>query len=133
MSNAEFIFFSYLANCLGLTLLVIRSINKKSPRALMRFLFMPILLTFLIGLALQEYMETSIFSNRQLLVSILLFAWCLKSIVSYNSIKIILLSNVLDCVNSAALSSVDEDARCSFWWNRWSIASIDRFLNNFHV
>ena len=133
MSNAEFIFFSYLANCLGLTLLVIRSINKKSPRALMRFLFMPILLTFLIGLALQEYMETSIFSNRQLLVSILLFAWCLKSIVSYNSIKIILLSNVLDCVNSAALSSVDEDACRSFWWNWWSIASIDRFLNNFHV
>jgi steroid 5-alpha reductase family enzyme len=101
MSNAEFIFFSYLANCLGLTLLVIRSINKKSPRALMRFLFMPILLTFLIGLALQEYMETSIFSNRQLLVSILLFAWCLKSIVSYNSIKIILLSSVLDDIKRA--------------------------------
>lgn len=76
--------------------LVLRSVTKKSPRALIRFFFVPILITFLSGTALQSFANISEYTNRQLLMTLILFVWCLKSIVSYRSIKTVLLSNFLD-------------------------------------
>ena len=96
MSNIEFLTILYFINTLVLISLISRSVSRKSPRFFLKFFFLSILASILIGSVLKGFMLISEFSNRQLLANTMLFIWCIKSLFSYRSIKVILLSNFLE-------------------------------------
>ena len=96
MSNIEFLTILYFINTLVLIGLISRSIVKKSPRFFLKFFFLSILVCTVIASVLKGFMNISDFSNRQLLANAMLFIWSIKSIFSYRSIKVILLSNFLE-------------------------------------
>ncbi|MDC3323755.1 DUF1295 domain-containing protein, partial [Gammaproteobacteria bacterium] len=104
MSNIEFLTILYFINTLVLIGLISRSIIKKSPRFFLKFFFISILACTLIGSALKGFMDISEFSNRQILANTMLFIWCIKSISSYRSIKVILLSNFLEALRGEIAS-----------------------------
>ncbi|MBL6899942.1 MAG: DUF1295 domain-containing protein [SAR86 cluster bacterium] len=104
MSNIEFLTSLYFINTLVLIGLISRSIIKKSPRFFLKFFFISILACTLIGSALKGFMGISEFSNRQILANTMLFIWCIKSISSYRSIKVILLSNFLEALRGEIAS-----------------------------
>ena len=85
VSNFFILFLSQL-------ILVYGSIRKKSPRILIRYFFLPILLSMTFGFLLQYIYEVSEISNRQIIANILLLLWCTKSFFSYKSIKPLLLN-----------------------------------------
>ena len=95
MSNFEFLLILLFFNSIGLIGLVLRSIKKKSPRIILKFFFLPILISCLFGVLVQTAFEVSEISNRQIMANILLVIWCLKSFFSYKSMKSILLEDFL--------------------------------------
>ena len=104
MSNIEFLTILYLINTLVLIGLISRSIIKKSPRFFLKFFFLSIVVCTAIGSVLKGFMNISDFSNRQLLTNTMLFVWSIKSIFSYRSIKVILLSNFLEVLRDEIAS-----------------------------
>ena len=100
MSNIEFLLVMFLSNSIFLILIILRSIRKKSPRSLLKFFFLPVLLCSLVGVLVQSFTEISEVSNRQVLGNLLLLTWCLKSFNSYKSMKVILLDEFLSSVRS---------------------------------
>ena len=95
MSNFEFLLFILIFNSLVLIGLIQNSIKKKSPRILIKFFFLPILLSTLVSIYVQSYMQISEVNNRQLLANFLIAVWCLKTFNTYKSIKALLLDNFL--------------------------------------
>lgn len=104
MSNIEFLTILYFINTLVLIGLISRSIVKKSPRFFLKFFFLSILVCTVMGSVLKGFMNISDFSNRQLLANAMLFIWSIKSIFSYRSIKVILLSNFLEVLRDEIAS-----------------------------
>lgn len=80
------------------TCLILASINKKSPRILLKFFFLPIFLTLFLGIAIQLQFQISDISSRQLFANFILMSWCLKSFNAYKSIKSILLQEFLQSI-----------------------------------
>ena len=101
MSNFVFILILFFFNSILLIALILSSINKKSPRRLLKFLFMPILLSLFISLAIQFQLQISEITLRQLFVNLIVILWCLKSFSSYKSIKATLLKDVLQSVRDS--------------------------------
>ena len=101
MSNFEFLIIIYGFNSSLLFTIILRSIKKKSPRILLVYLFLPILLSIPLSLLLQDVLEISDISYRQLIANILVSAWCLKSFVSYKSLKVTLMANFLDDIRES--------------------------------
>ena len=95
MSTFEFLFSNFLLLLLAQLILVYRSISKKSPRTLLRYFFLPVVLSMIFGALLQHIYEVSEISNRQIIANILLLLWCTKSLFSYKSIKPLLLNSIL--------------------------------------
>ena len=95
MSNFEFLLILLFCNSIILIGLVLRSIKKKSPRIILKFFFLPVIVSCLFGLFIQEVFQVSEISNRQLMANFLLVIWCLKSFYSYKSIKSLLLEDFL--------------------------------------
>ena len=95
MSTFEFLFSNFLLLLLAQLILVYRSISKKSPRTLLRYFFLPVVLSMIFGAFLQHIYEVSEISNRQIIANILLLLWCTKSFFSYKSIKTLLLNSIL--------------------------------------
>ena len=95
MSNFVFILILFFFNSILLIALILSSINKKSPRRLLKFFFMPILLSLFISLAIQFQLQISEISFRQLFVNLIVILWCLKSFSSYKSIKATLFKEIL--------------------------------------
>ena len=101
MSNFVFILILFFFNSILLITLILSSINKKSPRRLLKFLFMPILLSLFISLAIQFQLQISEVSFRQLFVNLIVILWCLKSFSSYESVKATLLKETLQSVRDS--------------------------------
>ena len=101
MSNFVFILILFFFNSILLITLILSSINKKSPRRLLKFLFIPILLSLFISLAIQFQLQISEISFRQLFVNLIVILWCLKSFSSYESIKATLLKETLQSVRDS--------------------------------
>ena len=95
MSNFEFLLILYFCNSIILIGLVLRSIKKKSPRIILKFFFLPVIVSCLFGLIIQAVFQVSEISNRQLMANFLLVIWCLKSFYSYRSMKSLLLEEFL--------------------------------------
>ena len=95
MSNFEFLLILLFCNSIILIGLVLRSIKKKSPRIILKFFFLPVIVSCLFGVFIQAVFQVSEISNRQLMANFLLAIWCLKSFYSYKSIKSILLEDFL--------------------------------------
>ena len=101
MSNFEFSLILYSFICVSLLAMIFRSIKKKSPRFFLKFFFLPILLCIPLSLVLQNVLDISNVSSRQLIANIFISLWCLKSFVSYKSLKIALLGEFLDQVRES--------------------------------
>ena len=95
MSNFEFLLILLFCNSIILIGLVLRSIKKKSPRIMLKFFFLSVIVSCLFGVFIQAVFQVSEISNRQLMANFLLAIWCLKSFYSYNSIKSLLLEDFL--------------------------------------
>ena len=95
MSTFEVLVSNFFILFLSQLILVYGSIRKKSPRILIRYFFLPILLSMTFGVLLQYIYEVSEISNRQIIANILLLLWCTKSLFSYKSIKPLLLNSIL--------------------------------------
>ena len=95
MTNFEFLLILFIFNSIVLIGLIQNSIKKKSPRILIKFFFLPILLSTLVSIYVQSYMQISEVNNRQLLANFLIAVWCLKTFYTYKSIKALLLDNFL--------------------------------------
>ena len=95
MSNFEFLLILLFCNSIILIGLVLRSIKKKSPRIILKFFFLPVIVSCVFGLFIQAVFQVSEISNRQLMANFLLVIWCLKSFYSYKSIKSLLLEDFL--------------------------------------
>ena len=95
MSNFEFLLILLFCNSIILIGLVLRSIKKKSPRIILKFFFLPVIVSCLFGVFIQAVFQVSEISNRQLMANFLLAIWCLKSFYSYKSIKSLLLEDFL--------------------------------------
>jgi len=98
MSNFAYLLVLFSFNSITLISLILISINKKSPRVLLKFLFFPILLTLILGAFIQLQFEISDISLRQLFSNLIVIAWCLKSFNAYNSIKSLLLQEFLESI-----------------------------------
>jgi len=98
MSNFEFLLILLFFNSTILIGLVSICIKKKSPRLLVKFLFLPVLSSCLFGIFVQAVFQVSEISNRQLAANIFLILWCLKSFSSHKSIKSLLLEDFLALV-----------------------------------
>ena len=98
MSNFEFLLILLFFNSIILIGLVSICIKKKSPRLLVKFLFLPVLSSCLFGIFVQAVFQVSEISNRQLAANIFLILWCLKSFSSHKSIKSLLLEDFLALV-----------------------------------
>ena len=98
MSNFEFLLIIFLLNSFALSLLIYRAINKKSPRVLLKFFFLPPLLGAFISMIIQWNIQFSEISYRQLLGNIIFIAWCIKSFNSYKFLKALLLDEFLSFV-----------------------------------
>ena len=103
MSNFEFLIILYIFNFSSFLIIFFRSLLKKSPRLLIKYLFLPILLTLPLSLFLQSNLSISEVSSRQLIANILILFWCLKSFSTYNSLKKILLNDLLDGLRESIL------------------------------
>ena len=101
MSNFVFILILFFLNSILLIALILSSINRKSPRRLFKFLFLPILLTLFISLGIQFQLQISEISLRQLFANLIVILWCLKSISSYKSIKATLLKEILQSIRDS--------------------------------
>ena len=101
MSNFEFSLILYLFNCTLLLALIFRSIKKKSPRVFLKFFFLPILLCIPLSLVLQNVLDISDISDRQLIANVIVSLWCFKSFTSYKSLKVTLLEEFLDQVRKS--------------------------------
>ena len=75
MSNFVFILILFFFNSILLISLILSSISKKSPRRLIKFFFMPILLSLFISLAIQFQLQISEISFRQLFVNLIVILW----------------------------------------------------------
>ena len=95
MSNFVFILMLFFFNSILLIALILSSINKKSPRRLLKFLFLPILLSLFVSLAIQFQLQVSEISQRQLFANLMVILWCLKSFRGYKSIKATLFEEIL--------------------------------------
>ena len=95
MSNFVFILMLFFFNSILLIALILSSINKKSPRRLLKFLFLPILLSLFVSLAIQFQLQVSEISQRQLFANLMVILWCLKSFSGYKSIKATLFKEIL--------------------------------------
>ena len=98
MSNFAYLLILFSFNSITLIGLILISINKKSPRVLLKFLFFPVLLTLFLGVFIQLQFEISDISLRQLLSNLIVIAWCLKSFNAYSSIKSLLLQEFLESI-----------------------------------
>ena len=98
MSNFAYLFVLFSFNSITLISLILISINKKSPRVLLKYLFFPALLTLILGAFIQLQFEISDISLRQLFSNLIVIAWCLKSFNAYNSIKSLLLQEFLESI-----------------------------------
>ena len=98
MSNFEFLLILLFFNSIILIGLVSICIKKKSPRLLIKFLFLPVLSSCLFGIFVQAVFQVSEISNRQIVANIFLILWCLKSFSSHKSIKSLLLEDFLALV-----------------------------------
>ena len=98
MSNFEFLLILLFFNSIILIGLVSICIKKKSPRLLIKFLFLPVLSSCLFGIFVQAVFQVSEISNRQIAANIFLILWCLKSFSSHKSIKSLLLEDFLALV-----------------------------------
>ena len=96
MSNFEFLTILYIFNFFIFLIIFFRSLLKKSPRLLIKYLFLPIIFTLILSLILQSYLSISDISSRQLIANTLISIWCLKTFSSYNSLKRTLLNDLLD-------------------------------------
>ena len=103
MSNFEFLIILYILNFFSFLVIFVRSLLKKSPRLLIKYLFLPILITLPLSLFLQSYLSISDVSSRQLVANIFISLWCLKSFNSCNSLKKILLNHLLDGLRESIL------------------------------
>jgi len=103
MSNFEFLIILYIFNFFSFLVIFVRSSLKKSPRLLIKYLFLPILITLPLSLFLQSYLSISDVSSRQLVANIFISLWCLKSFSTYNSLKKILLNDLLDGLRESIL------------------------------
>ena len=95
MSNFVFILMLFFFNSILLIALILSSINKKSPRRLLKFLFLPILLSLFVSLAIQFQLQLSEISQRQLFANLMVILWSLKSFSGYKSIKATLFKEIL--------------------------------------
>ena len=95
MSNIEFLLVLFSINSIVLIGVILRCIRRKSPRTLVKFFFLPILLSVFTGWFIQNYAQLSDVSNRQFFGNLLLTIWVLKSFNSYKSSKALLLEEFL--------------------------------------
>ena len=58
MSNFEFLLILLFCNSIILIGLVLRSIKKKSPRIILKFFFLPVIVSCVFGLFIQEVFQT---------------------------------------------------------------------------
>ena len=98
MSNFEFLSLLFLLNSFSLSILIYRSINKKSPRILLKFFLLPIMLSVIFSFIIQANMQLSEMSKRQIFANLIFIAWCLKSFKSYNFIKALLMEEFLSFI-----------------------------------
>ena len=98
MSNFVHLLILFSFNSITLISLILISINKKSPRVLLKFFFLPVLLTVFLGVSIQLQFEISDISLRQLFSNLIVIAWCLKSFQAYSSIKSLLLREFLESI-----------------------------------
>ena len=98
MSNFEFLSLLFLLNSFSLSILIYRSINKKSPRILLKFFLLPIMLSVIFSFIIQANMQLSEMSKRQIFANLIFIAWCLKSFKSYNYIKALLMEEFLSFI-----------------------------------
>ena len=103
MSNFEFLTILYIFNFFIFLIIFFRSLVKKSPRLLIKYLFLPIIFTLILSLILQNYLSISDISSRQLIANTLISIWCLKTFSSYNSLKRTLLNDLLDGLRESIL------------------------------
>ena len=95
MSNFEYLLILFSFNSIILISLIVISIDKKSPRILLKFFFLPILLTLFLGMLLQLQSEISDMSLRQVFANLIVTICCLRSFNTYSSIKSFLLQEFL--------------------------------------
>ena len=91
----------FFFNSILLIALILSSINKKSPRRLLKFLFLPILLSLFVSLAIQFQLQVSEISQRQLFANLMVILWCLKSFSAYKSIKATLFKEILPSIRDS--------------------------------
>jgi len=91
----------FFLNSILLIALILSSIKKKSPRRLLKFLFLPILLSLFVSLAIQFQLQISEISFRQLFANFIVILWCLKSFSSYKSIKATLFKEILPSIRDS--------------------------------
>ena len=103
MSNFEFLTILIISNFFIFLIIFFRSLLKKSPRLLIKYLFLPIIFTLILSLILQSYLSISDISSRQLIANTLILLWCLKTFYSYNSLKRTLLNDLLDGLRESIL------------------------------
>ena len=101
MSNIEFLLILFFINSVVMMGIILRCVKRKSPRAFLRFLFLPVLLSLLSGWFIQFYAQISEISSRQILGNLLLMIWVFKSFNSHKSSKAILLEEFLKSIRLA--------------------------------
>ncbi len=104
MSLSQFVLTLLLFNFLSNLVLLFISVNKKSPKAFIKFLFLPILLCAWLALTIQQVSEIAYLSTRQVLGNVILSFWVLASLSQNKPLKIALLSDYLNKFKDAVIN-----------------------------